>query len=50
MNLPKDWSKKPDWLEKAKEPTEGGFSVFVLVASALGLVACAGLVVYSLLV
>jgi hypothetical protein len=20
MNLPKDWSKKPDWLDKASEP------------------------------
>lgn len=49
MNLPKDWSKKPDWLDKAKEPTEGAFSAFTLVASLLGLIACAGLVVYSLL-
>jgi hypothetical protein len=24
MNLPKDWSKKPDWLDKAKEPSDGG--------------------------
>lgn len=21
MGLPKDWSKKPDWLDKAKEPS-----------------------------
>lgn len=21
MNLPKDWSKKPDWLDRASEPS-----------------------------
>lgn len=41
MNLPKDWSKKPDWLDKAKEPSEGGFSVFLLFAAGCGLLACA---------
>lgn len=49
MSLPKDWSKKQDWLDKASEPTEGGFSVFTGVAGAVGLVACVGLLIYALL-
>lgn len=36
MNLPKDWSKKPDWLDKAKEPSEidtkGHLGIWLLVA------------------
>ena len=32
MNLPKDWSKGPDWLDKAKDPSHGsdGMGGFIL--------------------
>lgn len=36
MNLPKDWTKKKDWLDKASEPSEGG-RVFLWAAGIVGL-------------
>lgn len=40
MNLPKDWSKKPDWLERASEPKTGGWQAFQAVVAAILLVVC----------
>lgn len=31
MNLPKDWSKKPDWLDRAAEPSHLGVKERALV-------------------
>lgn len=38
MNLPKDWTKKPDWLDKAKEPSHLGFRGHLLIWSAATLI------------
>jgi hypothetical protein len=31
MTLPKDWSKKPDWLDRASEPSHLGIKERVLI-------------------
>lgn len=51
MNLPKDWSKKPDWLDKAKsnDVDGGGFGVFLGVVSAIALVGFAAWFLIALL-
>lgn len=49
MNLPKDWSKKPDWLDKASAPSEGGFKVFLSGVALLAIVGGLGAFVFSML-
>lgn len=49
MNLPKDWSKKPDWLDKASEPSRGGFKVFLAFVALLAVVGGIGAFVVSML-
>lgn len=48
MNLPKDWSKKPDWLDKAREPSAGGKVALWAIAILVLLVGGATLVVTGL--
>lgn len=51
MNLPKDWSKKPNWLDKAKASGEdgGGFGVFLAVLALLLAIAGVGAFVFFML-
>lgn len=37
MNLPKDWTRKPDWLDKAREPSHLGFRGHLLLWTAIAL-------------
>ncbi len=52
MNLPKDWYKKPDWLDKAKEPSELGPSdhahIWLFIVLAVAALAGLGLFLFSL--
>jgi hypothetical protein len=48
MNLPKDWSKKPDWLDKASE-SGGGGKVFFAALALLAIVGGIGAFVVSML-
>lgn len=39
MNLPKDWMRKPDWLDKASDPdhgTGGMWGLFAAIALVVG--------------
>lgn len=40
MNLPKDWSKKPDWLDRAAEPSRGLGAAIGFGIALLALVGC----------
>lgn len=44
MNLPKDWSKKPDWLDKAGDPDHGTRGMWGLIGA--GVLIVGGLLVF----
>jgi hypothetical protein len=48
MGLPKDWSKKPDWLDKASEPSDGWKVAAWMVVVAVLAVASIGLLIAGL--
>lgn len=49
MNLPKDWLRKPDWLDRANEPGGDYAPGIWLLLGIFALAACVGGFAWSLL-